>query len=679
MRYGLTIIVLVYSSLFVFGQTAADSITIVKQLEDIEVVQQRSARFVSQHENRLVVDAQQIQYMPKFLGTSDPIRYLQSLAGVQTNNETTTGLHINGCDDYQTLVTINDAPVYYPNHLLGLYSTFIGQHFQSIGLEQSVHNGTMANRIGGWADFSTYTSQPKRFGLEGDIGIVNSDLTLTIPIGKRNALRLSARASYINWLYGRWLKVDGYSIRYGFQDYNLTYVGDLTDRDQLVVTGFYSRDNLGISDATQQVTNVRIPWQNIVGSAYWNRRLDKGNWRTTAYYSSFDNKLDIKADTAQVTTNQLFASAGLKNRLNYKLGDRLSLAASLDYEHYFNQPLYFTMRGIEIFATDSVVPALDHGDELSASVDLRHDVCPWFAYNAGVHASGYIYHSKFNWAIDPRVTLHFKPTEDHAISLHYGIYHQYFHKAALTGGGLPTDFFFLASERFKPEYAHSLALRYTGSLVNKQFSLSAELYFKQIYNIAESFGNVLQVLNKRFSYEDYLITGSGRNYGLNVMFQRNQGVVTGYVSYTLGWARRSLPELEGYTDYRYSASSERRHDLKVVLNSRFAKRWNVSAMFVLATGLPYTEAKEAYFLNGEMVCVYSTYNGAHMPLYHRLDLSCSCDIIKTAEHELGINLSLYNVYAHKNAQFMLYRNDLKPIMGTSLVTIIPSISIYGRF
>ena len=190
---------------------------------------------------------------------------------------------------------------------------------------------------------------------------------------------------------------------------------------------------------------------------------------------------------------------------------------------------------------------------------------------------------------------------------------------------------------------------------------------------------MLQVLNKQFSYDDYIVTGNGRNYGLNLMFQRNRGIITGYVSYTLGWARRSLPGLEGYTDYRYAASSERRHDLKVVLNSRFAKRWNISAMFVLATGLPYTEAKEAYFLNGQMVCLYSTYNGAHMPLYHRLDLSCSCDIIKTKEHELGINLSLYNTYAHKNAQFVIYRDDLKPIYGSSLITILPSISIYGKF
>ena len=102
-------------------------------------------------------------------------------------------------------------------------------------------------------------------------------------------------------------------------------------------------------------------------------------------------------------------------------------------------------------------------------------------------------------------------------------------------------------------------------------------------------------------------------------------------------------------------------------------------MFVLATGLPYTKAEEVYFLNGKMVCLYGPYNGDHMPLYHRLDLSASCDIIKRNDHELGINVSLYNTYAHKNSQFAVYRDNLKPIHGFSLSTIIPSISIYGKF
>jgi hypothetical protein len=350
------------------------------------------------------------------------------------------------------------------------------------------------------------------------------------------------------------------------------------------------------------------------------------------------------------------------------------LSASADYIHYFYLPLQFLTQG----DFGMLVRPNSYGDEASLGLDLKHIVNHYFAYHAGVHAS--VYHKDQTYfAVDPRITFQFTPAENHEITLHGGCYTQYFHKAGLTGGGLPTDFFLLADSTLKPERAIGTSLRYSASFLNKRWTVQAEGYFKQIYGVVESLGNIIQLINQGFDYEKYLITGDGRNYGMNLMLQKNSGILTGYVSYSLGWARRKLPALDGRNDYIYAASHERRHDLNIVLNARFAKRWTVGGQFVLASGLPYTKAEEAYMLNGNMICRYSTFNGAHMPLYNRLDLSCSCDIIKTPEHELGINLSLYNVYCYKNAQFVVYRENLKPILGSSLSIIIPSISVYGKF
>ena len=165
MRRAFLSIVLCMSSLSCIGQAISrDTLTISKQIDEVEIVQQRSSSFVEAKGNKLVVNVQDIGNMPKFLGTSDPVRYMQSLAGIQTNNETTSGIHIQGCDDYQSIVSINGAPIYYPNHLLGLYSAFIAPHFDKITIEQAEHNGTMENRIGGKVDFETKHTQPSHFG-----------------------------------------------------------------------------------------------------------------------------------------------------------------------------------------------------------------------------------------------------------------------------------------------------------------------------------------------------------------------------------------------------------------------------------------------------------------------------------------------------------------------------------
>ena len=670
------LLVLLVGHLSLNGQVTYDSITINKQLDEVTVLQQKTQPIVEQRGNKLLVEMSAISQMPKFLGTSDPIRYLQSLAGIATNNETSAGIHIQGCDDYQTLTSINGAPVYYPNHLLGLYSTFISPHFSIMTVEQSEHRGTMENRIGGLINVETHHLQPERFSLEGNIGIVNSDATLTIPCGKKSALWLSGRASYINLLYSRWLQVDGLGLGYNFYDTNLTYAIHPTENDEIVLTGFFCRDNISVADSIN--FGVGVHWYNAMGSAYWNRRLKAGNWRTAISYSGFENRISVDANAADVNTKAGWASIDLKNRLTKRLSDNLIFNASADYTHYFYQPLQFSSNGsIGAMELPKTKP-MQQGDEFSLGVDFRHNINEYLAYYAGLHTSLFL-HDRIYFGVDPRITLQFNPAENHEIALHAGCYSQYFHKAGLTGGGLPTDFFLLADSTLTPERAVGTSLRYSASFLNKKWTIQAEGYFKQIYGVVESLGNIIQLINQGFNYEKYLITGDGRNYGLNLMLQKNTGILTGYITYTLGWAKRKLPELDGVQEYIYAASHERRHDLNIVLNARFAKRWTVGGQFVLASGLPYTRAEEAYMLNGEMICRYSTFNGAHMPLYNRLDLSCSCDIIKTPEHELGINLSLYNVYCYRNAQFVVYRDNLKPIVGSSLSIIIPSISIYGKF
>ena len=678
MRHFLCILtILICGSLLLSAQTATDTVTITKNIEEVVITRERSRRMVTQDGSQLQVDMQDLRTMPKFLGASDPIRYLQSLPGIQTNNETRTGLHIQGCDDYQTLTAINGAAVYYPNHLLGLFSTFIGSHFSSITIEQAEHTGNMTNRIGGYVNFETPQKVPERFSLEGNLGLVFTDLTLAIPIKKKSALWLSGRTSYINMIYGKWLKIDSLALRYNFQDYNLTYAYEHNDSNRLIISGFYSRDKMGVGEEDKSPTTIGIRWQNFVGSAYWDGHFRRGEWRSGISFSGFDNKLAVKSTLGSGEAYSFFGSAGINGKVKYLITDKMDISAAAEYIRYFSNTLDFTVEDNKYLTSRKA--EWQYTDEASLSADFRHQPASFFAYNAGLHLSLYAYGKSVWFQPAPRLTLHFYPYKGQEIALHYGMYEQNFHKTGMTSGGLPTDYYVVADTSFVPEKSHSLNLRYTGNYFQNKYSVSVEGYFKQIYNITESMSNPLSILNADFDYRQFLLKGDGRNYGISMMLQKKQGYVTGYVAYTLGWAKRRLPELDGSNDYIYSASHERRHDLKIVLNSQVAKRWNISAMFVLSSGLPYTKALEAYLLNGKMICRYSTYNSGHLPLYHRLDISVSYDIIKRNGHELGINVSAYNVYNHHNAQFMVYRENLRPIYGSSMSIIIPSLSIYGKF
>ena len=666
------------SSLSVLGQTtfstvhtAADTIQIDRELDEIEVVRERTAQMVQVHSNKLIINANHIQTMPKFLGTSDPIRYLQSLAGIQTNNETSTGIHIQGCDDYQTLTAINGAPVYYPNHLLGLFSTFIAPHFETIEVEQSEHNGLMENRIGGYVNLTTPAKQPKRFGMTGNIGLVNSDLTLTIPCGKKSTLYLSGRGCYINLLYKRWLQVENMQLGYTFADANITYAIHPTDRDEVGISSFYSHDYLNVASPSM---DVALRWQNAMGQLYWQHKLRNGQWRTTLSSSYYGNNGTLTLPIGNGSLQSGWSSIDLKNRFRYTLRDDMSLSCSADYTHYLNTPVQVADSGIMVIQANRL--PLRQGQELSLGVNLLHEVAHWFSYSVGLHGSAF-HSTRWYGGCDPRISLTFTPAPQHQLTAYAGMYSQYFHKVCLTQGGLPTDFFTLADSSFVPERAIATGLRYTAHFFDRKYTLQAEAYFKQIYHIVESQGNILALVNNGFDYHSLLIPADGRNAGLNIMFQKNSGVLTGYISYSYGRALRKIPSLDGSQHYIYAASYEREHDLNIVLNANFAKRWHISAQFVLASGIPYTPVEEVYMLNNKLLWRYGKYNSSHIPTYHRLDLSCSYDIIKRKGHELGINLSIYNVYCHRNAQFVVYRDDFTPVYGSALSTIIPSVSIYG--
>ena len=645
----------------------------VRQLEEVVITRDRSLGFVEAQGARLVVDMQSVKQMPKFLGTSDPIRYVQSLAGISTNNELRTGIHIQGCDDYQSLVAINGAPVFYPNHLMGLYSTFIGQHFKSMVVEQSEHGTTMSNRVGGYVDLQTHHEQPERFGFEGNIGIINSDITFTIPCGKQHALWLSARSSYSDLLFSKWLKTDLMSMGYHFMDFNATYAYHPTDKDELIITGFYSRDKLGLEASA---TDLALNWQNVLGSARYRHSWSSGSLQSDAFFSAFRSEIKGVTAFANLNTQATFASVSLTNRVHQSLTEHLAIEAGLDYRHYFCQPISMREEGLN--SHQNIQPGYTNAEEIELSAGIRHTPVIWFEYEAGIHGSAY-YNGQWFGGVDPRLTFHFYPAKGQEIALHGGTYRQHFHKAALFNGGLPTDFMLMVDKELPSEYAYAANLRYSGSFLDGKLVVQAEGYFKQLRNVVESTGYIMELLNQDFDYRRYLMVGDGRNYGLSILIQKPKGIFTGYITYGLAWARRKIPELEGYTDYHYAASHDRRHDLNIVANVRFAKRWSVGAHFVLASGLPYTRALEAYVINRKMVCRYDTFNGATMKIYHRLDISISCDIIKKKGHELGINLSAYNVYLNKNQQFVVYRNSLRPDFGTTISTIIPSLSIYGKF
>ncbi|MDE5609719.1 MAG: hypothetical protein K2I66_04985 [Bacteroidales bacterium] len=667
-----TILLFLTVGTHLYPQTGADSLFFIlpQNLKEVSISGHRIKSLVENEGTQMRINIQEISKLPRFMGQSDPLRYLHTIAGVQTNNESTAGIYIQGCDDSQTLLDLNGAPVYYPNHLLGIFSGFIPAHLQDMKVVKLAHDAAFGNRLGGEVSLQTVSDLPggKKVSLDANIGLICSDATVGIACGRKSELFLSARASYINLLYGKWLSIDGFEPRYGFQDANLTYAVHPTDKDDVVLTTYFGNDRLRLGmDST--TLSAQIQWQNSASSVYWNRKLDSGNMRTTLFASGFRNQFSVYREISVEGFSDI-GSLGVKHLQTRRLGSKMELDFGGGYSGHRLTPLWFRSEG-----WSSHVPketSFVHEAELFA--DLKHQINAVFSYSVGLHGSVFANEGKVFGSLDPRFNLHIDINKNHTINTHIGIYTQYLHRIALVDGGFPIDFWMPAGERFKPEYAHSAGLGYIGHFLDDNLVLTAEVYYKQLFHVIENGTNIVQLVTHDFEYIDGIASGKGRNYGLDIMLQKNKGKVRGYVSYSLGWAQRHITAI---SDKWFSAGHERRHNLVLVVNYRINDSWNIGGTFTLASGTPYTAPKYIYLINGQIVAEYGDFNGDNLPLTHRLDLSCDYTILRKKGVEFGVNLSLYNVYAHKNVQFVrISHSQFETVPVSLLGTIIPSLSLY---
>ena len=92
-----------------------------ERMEEVEV-KAYSPRTLSDDRNgRLYWNMESLADMPHVLGSADPLRSLQLLPGVATNNDYTSGIHIQGCAASQSVLNMDGAPIFNASHLLGLF------------------------------------------------------------------------------------------------------------------------------------------------------------------------------------------------------------------------------------------------------------------------------------------------------------------------------------------------------------------------------------------------------------------------------------------------------------------------------------------------------------------------------------------------------------------------------
>ena len=95
------------------------------QLEDVTISTLHNNTNITKLETSTVrLPIQSIRKIPALMGEVDVIKAIQLLPGVQFTSEGSSGFSVRGGGRDQNMVLLDEATVYNPSHLIGLFSVF---------------------------------------------------------------------------------------------------------------------------------------------------------------------------------------------------------------------------------------------------------------------------------------------------------------------------------------------------------------------------------------------------------------------------------------------------------------------------------------------------------------------------------------------------------------------------
>ena len=233
---------------------------------------------------------------PKMFGEMDIIKSITLLPGVHGEADGAGGFEVRGGNAYQYLVTLDRMTLYYPVHLMGIFSTFNDEAMSRAIL----HKGPIPSYFGGTSSsvLETYMSagDMNTYHFSGTLGILNAKVSAKGPIVKEKlSFAISARRSYVDLFLK--LVPEYKSMIMNFFDVNAKIRYSMAVGNHLDISFFTSRDNLAISDL------MDLHWGNISGSINWTSQKGGGRFLTTGAVTNYTTEMEMNIMDANQIRN----------------------------------------------------------------------------------------------------------------------------------------------------------------------------------------------------------------------------------------------------------------------------------------------------------------------------------------------------------------------------------------
>ena len=681
-----------------------------KQIDEVVVTGEKKNRNVESLQMSMAkVQVKMIKKLPSFMGEVDIIKSITLLPGIQNGGEGSSGLYVRGGGPDENLMILDEAPVYNASHLLGFFSVFNSDAINDV----QIYKGGIPAEYGGKAssviDIRMKDGNSQKLGMSGGIGNISSRLTVEAPIIKDKwSFIVSGRRTYADYL-GKLMGIEQLKEnQLYFYDLNLKTNAQINAKNRLYLSAYAGDDYFKVGQS------IYMKWGNLTSTVRWNHLFtDKLFSNTSLIFSRYNYNLGVPGSGAdQFDWTSQIRDYNFKQDFSWYLNskNKLTLGLNLIYHHFepgqvdANEKSYFTdIKLTNYNALDNSIYVSNEqtiGARLTMRYGLRYsyfqqigkgkvreylhpdqpnekEVIGTIEYGSGKLVPP-AYHN-----LEPRLALKYMLSPESSIKASYNRMVQNLHLISNTNSPTPLDIWLPSSTYIKPLIANQVGLGYFRNFNKNMFETSAEVYYKKMKNVIDYVDGAELFLKENLETE--LLHGSGYAYGLELYAKKQEGRLTGWLSYTLARSMRKIPGInEGKA---YPSSYDRTHNVSLVANYDLTKRWNFSTSWVFATGNPTSYPIAKYDVQGNTIYYYAARNSNRIPDYHRLDVSFTYDFKKNERRKVkqSLNFSIYNLYARRNAYSVTFRqNEDNPNVSEAtrlsiIGSMIPSVTYNFNF
>jgi len=607
----------------------------------------------------------------------DVFRSLSLLPGVTTASDYSSNLYIRGGGPSQTLVLLDGTTVYNPTHFFGFFSTFNPDAIKDVQLYKGAYPATYGGRLG--SVVAIYNKDGNRKETTGglSVGLLASRAYVEGPYGRgedgtaKGSYMVAVRRSTIEPVLAalRNADIDGIPESFSFYDVNAKLNFDAGPNDDLSLALYGGQDFLELQFGTDSRFDIQYGNQTV--SANWTHLFgDQVFSDVTLTGSRYRSTPVGEIASTRFTQKNAVDDVSLNADLEYTPNEKHTVKGGLQASALAFE-LRNTFDGNETFSQRIT------GQRMALYAQDTYEPTSTWTIKGGVRGT-YFSRGDF-WRVSPRLSVEYGLTPSVQLQTAYGRYHQFL---TLETSQLFTAFdtWLMADKGVPPSSGDQLAVGVNAE-IDDTWRLELEAYGRTMNGLFEQ--NPFLPDEAGIPYPDRFHFGDGRAYGAELLVRRQEGRLTGFLSYTLSRTERRFPNInlnEADQPQYYVPKYDRTHKLTLVGNYRLTDKWRLTSTFNYNTGQAYTKPRLRYeFIDDPFQprtesrsVLVSPFNNARLPAYHRLDLGVARTgrFFEIADYKL--QFQVINAYARRNIWFYQYQNQSD---GTLERTEVPQIPV----